>query len=377
MNFGTWIGFVVFGISLYVLWQIRQLLLLLFTAVVLANSLNILVKRFQKSGIKRIYAVLLALFLLIVVLFVFFWLIVPPFVTQFQQLALLVPKGIEKLQVWLDLLFNRLDPELIKLFPDTQEVTKQLQPLLNQLLGGGLTFFYGTLGVLLSLLLLLVLSIMLLADPLPYRQGFIRLFPSFYRRRIDEILVLCNLALQGWLVGILFNMSVITVLSLVGLSVLRIPLALAQAMLAGIFTFIPNIGPALSVIPPVAIALIDAPWKSIAVLILYIIIQQVESNLLTPLVMAQQVSLLPAVTLLAQVFFATLFGFLGLFLALPLAVVGQVVLKEVLIKDILDQWRSSSETETRQSEIAEEESIVTSEQENESVSSKFWSEKQE
>jgi predicted PurR-regulated permease PerM len=376
VNFGTWIGFVVFGISLYVLWQIRQLLLLLFTAVVLANSLNILVKRFQKSRIKRIYAVLLALFLLIVVLFVFFWLIVPPFVTQFQQLALLVPKGIEKLQVWLDLLFNRLDPELIKLFPDAQEVTKQLQPLLNQLLGGGLTFFYGTLGVLLSLLLLLVLTIMLLADPLSYRQGFIRLFPSFYRRRIDEILVLCNEALQGWLVGILFNMSFITVLSLVGLSILRIPLALAQAMLAGIFTFIPNIGPALSVIPPIAIALIEAPWKSVAVIILYIIIQQVESNLLTPLVMAQQVSLLPAVTLLAQVFFATLFGFLGLFLALPLTVVGQVVLKEVLIKDILDQWGSSSEQD-RQSEMAAEESIVTSEKENESVAGEFWSEPQE
>jgi predicted PurR-regulated permease PerM len=369
VNFGTWVGFVVFFISLYVLWQIRQLLLLLFTAVVLANSLNILVKRFQKSGIRRLYAVLLSLLLLLVVLVVFFWLIVPPFATQVEQLALLVPQGIEKLQVWLDLLLNRLDPELIELLPDTQEIIKQLQPLLNELLGGGLTFFYGTLGVLLSSLLLLVLSIMLVADPLPYRQGFIRLFPSFYRRRVDEILVLGDRALQGWLVGILFNMSVITMLSLVGLSVLRIPLALAQAMLAGILTFIPNIGPALSVIPPVAIALIEAPWKSVAVVILYIIIQQLESNLLTPLVMAQQVSLLPAVTLLAQVFFATLFGFLGLFLALPLTVVGQVVLKEVLIKDILDRWGSSSEQETRQFELAEEESIVTLEKENESVSS--------
>jgi hypothetical protein len=93
--------------------------------------------------------------------------------------------------------------------------------------------------------------------------------------------------------------------------------------------------------------------------------------------MAQQVSLLPAVTLLAQVFFATLFGFLGLFLALPLTVVGQVVLKEVLIKDILDRWRSSSEIETRQSEMAAEESIVTSEKENESVAGEFWSEPQE
>jgi predicted PurR-regulated permease PerM len=105
-----------------------------------------------------------------------------------------------------------------------------------------------------------------------------------------------------------------------------------------LLTFIPNIGPTLSVIPPIAIALLEDPWKALAVLILYIIIQQIESNLLTPLVMAQQVSLLPAVTLLAQVFFATFFGFLGLLLALPLTVVGQVWLKEVLLEDILDNW---------------------------------------
>ncbi|MBV8884139.1 MAG: AI-2E family transporter, partial [Chroococcidiopsidaceae cyanobacterium CP_BM_RX_35] len=87
-----------------------------------------------------------------------------------------------------------------------------------------------------------------------------------------------------------------------------------------------------------AIALLDAPWKSLAVLALYFVIQQTESNFLTPIVMACQVSLLPAVTLLAQVFFASFFGFLGLLLVLPLTVVGQIWLKEVLIKDILDQW---------------------------------------
>jgi predicted PurR-regulated permease PerM len=95
-----------------------------------------------------------------------------------------------------------------------------------------------------------------------------------------------------------------------------------------------------------AIALLDTPWKSFAVLLLYVLIQQVESNLLTPYVMAQQVSLLPAVTLLAQVFFATFFGFLGLLLALPLTVVGQVWLKEVIIKDLLDQWHSAPKNET-------------------------------
>jgi len=70
-----------------------------------------------------------------------------------------------------------------------------------------------------------------------------------------------------------------------------------------LLAFIPNLDPALSVIPPMAIALIASPWKAIAVLILYIIIQQLESNLLTPCVMAQQVALLPAITLSVQVVF--------------------------------------------------------------------------
>ncbi len=341
MNFSTWIGIFVFFISLYVLWQIRQLLLLIFTAIVIATSLNFLVQKLCKRGIPRGYAVLLSILSLIGVLTGFFLIIVPPFIEQFQDLALLFPQGIEILSNWLDLLLNRLDPELISYLPDTAQITEQLQPLINQLLEGGLNFFYGSFGVLLSILLLLVLTLMLLADPIPYRKGFIRLFPDFYRQRVERILELCNEALEGWIVGILFNMCVITILSFISLSILKIPLALAQAVLAGILTFIPNLGPVLSVIPPIAIALIDNPLKSLAVLIAYTIIQQLESNILTPLVMAQQLSLLPAVTLLAQIFFATFFGFLGLFLALPLTVVGQIWFKEVVIRDILDQWNTT------------------------------------
>ena len=275
--------------------------------------------------------------------------VIPPFISQFEELALLVPLGITKLNVWLDLLSQRLDPQLIDLLPDTKDFAKQLQPVVQKFLGGGLNVFYSSLGVVLSTLLLLVLTLMLLAHPEPYRRSFIRLFPSFYRRRIDRILVLSGEALQGWLLGILFNMLVIASLSFVGLSILGIPLALSQALLAGILTFIPNVGPTLSVISPMTIALIDAPWKSLAVLVVYIIIQQVESNILTPVVMAQQVSLLPAITLLSQVFFATFFGFLGLFLSLPLTVVGQVWFKEIIIKDILDRWETSNfENKTKQ-----------------------------
>ena len=338
MNFGSWIGFVAFFISLFVLWQIRQLLLLIFTAVVIATSLNILVKKFCRMGLKRGYGVALAILLLAGVVLLFFQLVVPPFVSQFQQLAALVPLAIERLSDWLDILSNNLDPDLIAYLPDTAEITEQIQPLIEQFLGGGLNFFYSSLGTLLSSLLLLALSLMLLADPTSYRLAFMRLFPAFYRRRVDRILVLCDRSLRGWLVGIIFNMSLITILSFISLLILRIPLALAQAVLAGALTFIPNIGPTLSVLPPIAIALLSDPWKAIAVLIFYAIVQQLESNILTPLIMSQKVSLLPAITLLSQIFFATFFGFLGLLIALPLTVVGQVWVKEVLIKDILDRW---------------------------------------
>jgi predicted PurR-regulated permease PerM len=222
--------------------------------------------------------------------------------------------------------------------PNLEQLSRQIQPLFNRLLGGGFTFFSTSVGIILNILLVLVLTIMFLADPAPYQKGFIRLFPSFYRRRVKEILQLCEQALQGWLVGTLFSITFLLILSFIGLLLLDIDLALAQAMLTGLLTFIPNFGPVLSVIPPMAIALLDAPWKSLAVLIFYIILQQVEGALLTPLVMAQQVSLFPAFTLLAQVFFATFFGFLGLFLALPLTVVGQIWIQEVLIKDVLDRW---------------------------------------
>lgn len=347
MNVGTFasgIGIIVFALSLYVLWQIRQIILLLFTAVVIANAINVLVKKFQGWRIKRGYAIVLSLLAIAATLVSFFLLIVPAFIDQFKQLAKLVPKGLEEAIDWINTLKERLSPDLVASLPDVNELSQQLQPLVRQLLGGGLTFFYSSLGTIVSTLFLLILTLMLLADPKPYRQGFIRLFPSFYRRRVDEILVLCDSALQGWLIGIFFNMMVITIFSFLGLVLLGIPSPLAQALLAGILTFIPNVGPAISVLVPMAIALLEAPWKSLAVLILYFLIQQLETNVLTPLVMAQQVSLLPAITLLSQLLFASGFGFLGLFLALPLTVVLQVWFQEVLLKDILDRWDNQKET---------------------------------
>lgn len=340
MKLGQWIGLLALIASCYILWQIRQALLLLFAAVVIATSLNRLARYLQKFRLKRPIAVLLSISFLILIFVSLFLLIVPPFSQQFQQLTQRTPQGIAKLNQWLDLIETRFSAQIGQPLPnlDINNIIQQLRPIFNQLLGGAGAFVGNTLGVILSFLLVLVLTLMTLAEPLSYRKGFIQLFPSFYRRRVDGILDECEVALGGWVIGALISMSVISLLSLIGLSVLQVPLPLAHAVVAGLLNLIPNIGPGLSVIPPMTIALLDSPLKSGFVLILYFLIQQFETNILTPYVMAQQVSLLPAVTLIAQVFFATFFGFLGLLLALPLTVVAQVWIREALIKDILDQW---------------------------------------
>lgn len=343
MKLGQWIGLLALIASCYILWQIRQALLLLFAAVVVATSLNRLARYLQKFGLKRPIAVLLSISFLILIFVGLFLIIVPPFAQQFQQLTQRAPQGIAKLNQWIDLIETRFSEPIGQRLPnlDINYIIQQLRPIFNQLVGGAGAFVGNTLGVILSFLLVLVLTLMTLAEPLSYRKAFIQLFPSFYRRRVDGILDECEVALGGWVIGALISMSVITLLSLIGLSVLQVPLPLAHGVVAGLLNLIPNIGPGLSVIPPMTIALLDSPLKSGFVLILYFLIQQFETNILTPYVMAQQVALLPAVTLIAQVFFATFFGFLGLLLALPLTVVAQVWVREVLIKDILNQWHTN------------------------------------
>ncbi|MFB2918397.1 AI-2E family transporter [Aerosakkonema funiforme] len=358
MKLGQAIGLLLVAISLYILWQIRQVILLVFAAVVLATALNRLARRLQQSRLPRLWAVMLSIAIMVIVLIGFFLLIVPPFVAEVQQLVELFPKGVNRINQWLNLLRNNFPTQFNQYLPDINSLSQQLQPVLNRLLGGSVAFFSNTLGGVLSFLLVLVLTLMMLAQPQSYRKTFVRLFPSFYRRRVDGILDQCEVALGRWIIGALISMSVVALLSVIGLSILGVRLALAQGVLAGLLNFIPNIGPTLSVVLPMTIALLDAPWKSVAVLIVYFFIQQFESNFLTPYVMAQQVALLPAITLMSQVFFATFFGFLGLILALPLTVVGQVWVREVLIKDILDVWHSDRQLAFESAGIAESESAA-------------------
>jgi predicted PurR-regulated permease PerM len=338
VRFGQWLGLIALVVSLYILWQIRQVVLLVFAAIVLATVLNQVVRRLQQSRVKRGIAIAITIIILLAAIVGFFAIVVPRIVEQLQQLINILPQVSQQLRTWFDWLQSTIPGAMLEQFRGLENLTQQIQTWISRLLGNFFVFLNNSLSAVLSILLFFVLTIMLLANPSQYRRIFILAFPAFYRRRVDEILDECESSLVGWIKGTLIAMVVIGFVSFIGLSVLRVPLPLVNAALAGLLEFIPNVGPTLSVIPPALLALLDAPWKAGAVILLYIAIQQFESLVLVPLIMKQEVDLLPVFTILAVVVFASLFGFLGLFLAIPLSIVSQIWIKEVLVKDVLNQW---------------------------------------
>ena len=339
MKLGQWVGLISLAATLYILWQIRQILLLIFMAIVIAIALNKLARQLQKLNLPRPVAISMVLGGTLFFGTLFLVGIVPPFVEQFTLLLDLLISGIRQLPVAWASLQDKLPLELPSLPDITDWLTDVESTSAFGIFRNFFSVFNNTLQIVLQSLLVVALALMLLANPQAYRQATLKLFPAFYRQRVDEIFCGCERALCDWLGGISMNSLFIFALSFVGLSLLGIRLVLAHALIAGILNVIPNIGPTLSVVFPLTVALLSpTPWKAIAVLALYVVIQNIESYWLTPTVMERKVSLLPAVTLMAQIIFFTMFGFLGLVLALPLAVVAKVWIEELLIQDILDQW---------------------------------------
>lgn len=342
MNFGKLVGLVLLLLSIFLLWQIRFIILLAFTSISLATALNRIVQWLMQWKLSRRSAVIITLLALLGLVLVTVTVIVPPFLEQIDQWLTQVPTESAQIRVWLENINSRVPPVLAEQFQQLNAFIQEIPNIARGLFNNFFRIFSSTLSILINSFLVLAVTIMLIANPKAYRRAFISVFPQFYRHRVQDILDHCEKALVGWGIGICFNMVVISLMSFIGLVIIQVPLPIGNALIAGILTFIPNIGPILSVIPPAVLGVLDSPWKAIAVIGLYTLIQQVESNFLTPLVMKHQVSLLPAVTLVSQLICGVLFGFLGLFLALPLVVTGQVLLQELLVKDIMDNWQKPS-----------------------------------
>lgn len=194
-------------------------------------------------------------------------------------------------------------------------------------------------GGIVSAMSILVVSVFLglylAVNPSLYRRGLVRLFPVAHRERAASIMDKIAVALRGWLLGTLFNMVVIGAATTLGLWLLDIPMALALGIVAFFLEFIPYLGPILSAIPALLIASSVGPEAVLYTALLYWGVQSAEGYLLSPLVYQHSVDLPPALTLGAQIVFATLFGVLGIVFATPLTACALVFVQEAYVEDAL------------------------------------------
>ncbi|WP_320674458.1 AI-2E family transporter [Prochlorococcus sp. MIT 1341] len=351
MKFPQWLSLAILLACGVLLWRLRDLLIHLFAGIVLAMAICTLVNQLRSRWrMPRLIALTICLTSLLLIICTALALIVPPFTEEFQQIIRQLPEAGRKLWVIAlssisqisSLVYgnNALEQswttsDNLFTFPDSTSLASGVSQGIQKILG-----IAGNLGNgLIQFIFVISIALMISIQPKSYREVAIQLVPSFYRRRARKILLECGNSLSDWMVGVLISSICVALLAGIGLSVLGVKLVMANAILAGILNIIPNVGPTISTIFPISVALLDAPWKAVAVVGLYVLIQNLESYLITPSVMQHQVKLLPGLTLTAQFTFAILFGPLGLFLALPLAVVLQVMIREILIHDLLDPWK--------------------------------------
>jgi predicted PurR-regulated permease PerM len=198
--------------------------------------------------------------------------------------------------------------------------------------GGASSTALGGFG---SLVVILFVGLFAAFEPALYRRGLLRLLPPGRRARAGEILSLMAHTLRMWMLGKMASMALVGIATWVGLALLGIPLAVVLSLLAAVLAFIPNLGPILSVIPAILLALLQGSTTALWVAGLYVGIQAVESYILTPLLQKNLVSLPPAVTLIAQVIMGTLAGGLGVIVATPLTAAALVLIKEAYVRDLL------------------------------------------
>lgn len=222
---------------------------------------------------------------------------------------------------------------LMEQLPSFDDVRQNINP--STLLSGVGGLFSSTVGAVGNFFVVVLLGIYLATEPRLYIRGLIKLFPKSRRHRATQVVGTVGEMLRWWLIGKVASMVFIGLLTWIGLSILGVPLALTLGLLAGLLSFIPNFGPIISAVPALLLAFIDRPVMAVYVLALYVGVQLIESNIVTPLIERETVELPPALTIVFQLGLAVLVGGLGLVLATPLLAVIMVLVQMVYVEDIL------------------------------------------
>ena len=324
-------GIAVFALAL---WRLSDVLLLAFGSILLALILRGLAGFVSdRTRISEGVAVAAVVIVMTSAFAVFAWLFGSQIVTQFELLSEDLPQGISKLVYdlrttqWGGWIFLRAQE--VNFSSATTQVTGYITAVFGSIL--------RTVGY---LAVLLFASIYLAAQPERYLQGFLRLVPQERRERVGAVFSLTGGTLQRWLVGQSITMAIVGTLTGLGLWGVGVPAPLALGLLAGLFAFIPYVGPILSSVPGILMAATHGPLPAFYAALLYAGVHFVEGNLITPIIQAEVVELPPILTLFATLVFGLLLGPIGVLLAAPLTVVFLVLINTFYLEDTLGDARS-------------------------------------
>ena len=345
------IGFVILSfLLLALLYYTFDVILVVFGAVLLAiflRGIADLLGRFIKLG--NAWMVLISAALLLLVFAGAIAGLAPSVADQVEHLRVEIPKSLDAARSYiLQFSWGRA---LLQRLPNTQEIWQTISSGAVLARVGGI--FSTTLGAVGNFLIVVLLAIYFAIEPKFYVVGFAKLFPVPKRERVLEVLASIGETLRWWLIGKVGSMLFIGVLTWIALSILGVPLALTLGLIAGLFSFIPNFGPILAALPAILIAFVESPTMALYVIAIYVGVQIIEGNVVTPLIERETVELPPGLTVVSQLVLAVLVGGLGLVLATPLLAVIMVVIQMVYIEDVLGDHETDVEKKMPEAETKE------------------------
>ncbi len=320
-------------------WTVRHVFVLLTVSLILAIGLLPLLdaitgvnpprQRFRLPRPAALGIVYLGLFLLLIL---FVMVLIPPLITQLEELVDELPGYAENMRAWL--------ADLAVVFPmlsDLEERLNSLSQTPEQLLGQAfgqastlLRFAMRLVDVIISFLFVLVITFYMTVDGKTLRSGALRLVPVEHHGLATDVMERVKERLGGWLLGQAALSAIIGTASFVGLSLLGVPYAMLLAVIAAVGEVIPMVGPWAAAVPAVLVALTVSPLTAVLTAVLYLMIQQLENNLIVPMVMRKAVDLPPVLVMAALLMGAEMLGVIGAILALPVAASIAVVVNELL-----------------------------------------------
>jgi predicted PurR-regulated permease PerM len=308
-------------VGLVIAWQLQGIILSLIVAYILMAGLAPLVDYFdQNLHINKSAAILLTYLLALIVIGFLGFIIVPPLIEQVTELF-------ENLPFFLATAVGVLGFE-----GSQRETSDYAQDLINYLASRFdtvstqvITVTVGVFSGIFSFFTVAVLTFFLLLERNKIKENVFLFFPKIPKQRTTRMAHEIEKKLGAWVIGQLVLGFIVGVITWVGLFIFGVPYALPLAVVAGILELIPIIGPIISAIPAIIVALVQAPILGLGVGIFFLVVQQIENNILVPKVMERAVGLSPLITIIALLVGSTLLGFIGALLAVPIAATIKVI----------------------------------------------------